>query len=154
MCFSLNDYKVEISNNQIVLTPIPREIRNYITNEEELLKINFTYATINYCIIHDTCNDNIINIPSNYHFSRCLINLYKIIPTNIILQNTTFNISLKEDFGETKGYKWFSEIGLSVQRKDANGTLKEIMKMIRINKFKIDIGIKLSNGVDIYYKNF
>ena len=73
MCFSLNDYKVEINNNQIVLTPSPREIRNYITNEEELLKINFTYSTINYCIIHDTCNDNIINIPSNYHFSRCLI---------------------------------------------------------------------------------
>jgi len=80
--------------------------------------------------------------------------MYKIIPTNIILQNTTFNISLKEDFEGTKGYKWFSEIGLSVQRKDANGTLKEIMNMIRINKFKIDIGIKLSNGVDIYYKNF
>jgi len=50
--------------------------------------------------------------------------MYKIIPTNIILQNTAFNISLKEDFEGTKGYKWFSEIGLSVQRKDANGTLK------------------------------
>jgi hypothetical protein len=152
MHFSLNDYKVEISNNEIVLTPIPREIKNYIINEEELFENNFTNSKINYCIIKDNHNDNIINIGINCPYISCLIDLYKIIPTNIILQNTLFNILLTEE--NEKGYRYYPEIKLSIQRRDSNATIKEIIKMVRINLFEIDIAIKLLNGDDIYYKNF
>jgi uncharacterized protein YaiL (DUF2058 family) len=40
---------------------------------------------------------------------------------------------------------------MSIQKKDANGTLKEIIKMIKINNYKIDIGIKLSSNEMIKY---
>jgi hypothetical protein len=42
---------------------------------------------------------------------------------------------------------------MSVQAKDANGTFKEIIKMINLNSYKIDIGIELSNNEKINYKN-
>jgi hypothetical protein len=67
-----------------------------------------------------------------------------------ILQNTTFNIKLTNENGN-KGYEWCPEINMSIQRKDANGTLKEIIKMIKINNYKIDIGIKLSSNEMIKY---
>ena len=43
---------------------------------------------------------------------------------------------------------------MSIDDKDTNESLKEIMNMIRINNFKIELGIILSNGDNIYYKNF
>lgn len=42
---------------------------------------------------------------------------------------------------------------MSVQGKDANGTLKEIIKMVNMNNYKIDIQIKLINEEIINYKN-
>jgi hypothetical protein len=152
MRFSLNVYKVEISNNEIILTPIRSDIRNYIINEEELFQNDFTNSTINYCIIKDNHNNNVINIDINRPYISCLIDLYRIIPTSIILQNTTFNILLTEE--NQRGYRYYPDIRLSIQRRDTNATIKEIIKMVRINLFEIDIGIKLSIGNDIYYKNF
>ena len=42
---------------------------------------------------------------------------------------------------------------MSVQRKDSNGTLKEIIKMINLNNYKIDIEIVLADGAKYNYKN-
>ena len=74
------------------------------------------------------------------------------MPASFILQNTTFNIKLTNENGN-KGYIWYSEINMSVQNKDSNGTFKEIIKMINLNSYKIDIGIELSNNEKINYKN-
>ena len=74
------------------------------------------------------------------------------MPASFILQNTTFNIKLTNENGH-KGYHFYSEINMSVQAKDANGTFKEIIKMINLNSYKIDIGIELSNKEKINYKN-
>ena len=43
---------------------------------------------------------------------------------------------------------------MSVQRKDSNGTLKEIIKMITLNNYKIDIEIELADGTKNNYKNY
>jgi len=45
---------------------------------------------------------------------------------SIILQNTTFNIKLTNENGKC-GYIWKPEINMSIQGKDAPGTLKEII---------------------------
>ena len=42
---------------------------------------------------------------------------------------------------------------MSIQHKEANLTIKEIIKMINLNNYKIDIGIELSNHETINYKN-
>jgi len=55
------------------------------------------------------------------------------LPASFILQNTTFNIKLTNENGN-KGYHFYSEINMSVQAKDANGTFKEIIRILIIIK--------------------
>lgn len=143
---NINNYHQEIINNELVLTPI----YNYISLDE-LFDKNLSNSKINYCIITDTDADNEI-ISNSIKYNRILIDIYKYLPASFILQNTTFNIKLTNENGN-KGYIWYSEINMSVQNKDANGTFKEIIKMINLNSYKIDIGIELSNNEKINYKN-
>ena len=143
---NINNYHQAIINNELVLTPI----YNYITLDE-LLDKNLTNSKINYCIITDTNTDNEV-ISNSIKYSKILIDIYKYLPASFILQNTTFNIKLTNENGN-RGYTWYSEINMSVQGKDSNGTFKEIIKMINLNNYKIDIGIELSNGEKINYKN-
>ena len=143
---NINNYQQEIINNELVLTPI----YNYITLDE-LLDKNLTNSKINYCIITDTNTDNEV-ISNSIKYIKILIDIYKYLPASFILQNTTFNIKLTNENGN-RGYTWYSEINMSVQRKEANLTFKEIIKMINLNNYKIDIEIELSNGEKINYKN-
>ena len=143
---NIDNYHQAIINNELVLTPI----YNYITLDE-LLDKNLTNSKINYCIITDTNTDNEV-ISNSIKYSKILIDIYKYLPASFILQNTTFNIKLTNENGN-RGYTWYSEINMSVQGKDSNGTFKEIIKMINLNNYKIDIEIELSNDESINYKN-
>ena len=143
---NINNYHQAIINNELVLTPI----YNYITLDE-LLDKNLTNSKINYCIITDTNTDNEV-ISNSIKYIKILIDIYKYLPASFILQNTTFNIKLTNENGN-RGYTWYSEINMSVQRKEANLTFKEIIKMINLNNYKIDIEIELSNGEKINYKD-
>ena len=143
---NIDNYHQAIINNELVLTPI----YNYITLDE-LLDKNLTNSKINYCIITDADADNEV-ISNSIKYSKILIDIYKYLPASFILQNTTFNIKLTNENGN-RGYTWYSEINMSVQGKNSNGTFKEIIKMINLNNYKIDIEIELSNGESINYKN-
>ena len=72
------------------------------------------------------------------------------MPTNMILQNTTFNFKL-EKINEN-GYHWHKEINMSMQNKDANLTFKEIIVMVKLNNLSFDIKIKLFNDEIINFK--
>jgi hypothetical protein len=137
---NINNYKLELINNELILTPI----LNYIS-ESDLLSIDLRHSQINYCIIKDKDNNILLNNSNVISYLRNLIDLYR---------NTSFNISLQKEDGGNKGYVWYPEIRLSIQGKDARGTIREIINMVRINEYKIDISINLSNGEIIYYKNF
>jgi ferredoxin-fold anticodon binding domain-containing protein len=136
---NIDNYHQAIINNELVLTPI----YNYITLDE-LLDKNLTNSKINYCIITDADADNEV-ISNSIKYSKILIDIYKYLPAS-------FNIKLTNENGN-RGYTWYSEINMSVQGKDSNGTFKEIIKMINLNNYKIDIEIELSNGESINYKN-
>ena len=132
---NINNYHQAIINNELILTCI----YNYIS---------LSNSKINYCIITDIDEDIISN--SNKYF-RILIDIYKSLSASFILQNTTFNIKLTNEDGN-KGYNWCPEINMSVQGKDANGTLREIIKMVNLNNYKIDIEIELADGTKNNYK--
>lgn len=137
---NINNYKLELINNELILTPI----LNYIS-ESDLLSIDLRHSQIKYCIIKDKDNNILLNNSNVISYLRNLIDLYR---------NTSFNISLQKEDDKNKGYVWYPEIRLSIQGKDARGTIREIINMVRINEYKIDISINLSNGEIIYYKNF
>jgi hypothetical protein len=72
------------------------------------------------------------------------------MPTQKILQNTNMNIKLTDENGK-KGYIFYPELNLSIQGKDANGTLKEIINLVKINNYKFDIYIRLETNELINY---
>lgn len=45
-----------------------------------------------------------------------------------------------------KGYTWCSDINMSFQNKDASGTLREIINMLKVNNMSINLSIKLEIG--------
>jgi len=72
------------------------------------------------------------------------------MPTQKILQNTNMNIKLTNENG-IKGYSFYPELNLSIQGKDAKGTLREIINLVKLNNYKIDIYIKLDTNEIIYF---
>jgi len=145
---NIDNYQEVINNNELILTPI----YNYISLDE-LNSVNLTKAEIFYCLIKDSNNEIISDNKDKNKWFRILIDIYKSLSASFILQNTTFNIKLTNENGN-KGYYWSDEINMSVQHKDSKGTYIEIMKMINLNNYKIDIKIKLDNNKKINYKNF
>jgi len=62
------------------------------------------------------------------------------------------NIDIGDKLNGLKGYKFFQELGISIQGKDAIGTFKEICNIIRHNNYKLYIIIRLDNGHKIGYR--
>jgi hypothetical protein len=91
------------------------------------------------------------NISTNTSYRSVLVDIWKSMPTQKILQTTTFNFKLTKEIGE-KGYKWCDDIHMSFQNKDATGTLKEIVNMVKVNKLTIKLSIKLETGRIVHFK--
>jgi len=75
------------------------------------------------------------------------------MPTQKILLETTFNFKLSNENGYN-GYLWCEDINMSFQNKDAKNSIIEILKMIKVNNYYIDLIIKLQKGKIINYKNY
>lgn len=140
---NIENYIQEISNGELILTPK----QNYIT-EKDLNELHILHSTIEKCIIkvHDT------NISTNTNYRAILIDIWKTMNMKTILKTTTFNIKLTDEKG-IKGYNWCPDLKISFQSKDARGTLKEILNMVKTNKLTIALSIKLESGNIIHYKN-
>jgi hypothetical protein len=74
------------------------------------------------------------------------------MPTQRILQSTTFNMKL--GIYNEKGYHWSKKLNLSVQNKDSNGCMIELLNMIHVNNLYINLKIKLKTNkvVKFVYK--
>ena len=120
--------------------------KQYIT-ENELIMTQITHSTIEECVIKKEEE----NISTKTSYRSVLVDIWKSMPTQKILQTTTFNFKLTKENGE-KGYKWCDDIHMSFQNKDATGTLKEILNMVKVNKLTIKLSIKLETGRIVHFK--
>lgn len=139
---NIEGYIQEITNGALILTP--KEI--YIT-ETELNMTQITHSKIEKCVIKK--EDEIISTKKKYR--SVLLDLWKFMPTQRILQTSTFNFKMTNENGKN-GYKWCDDIKMSFQSKDARGTLKEIIHMVKINELTIKLSIKLETGRIIHFK--
>ena len=73
------------------------------------------------------------------------------MPTQKILQTTTFNFKLTNENG-INGYNWCDNINMSFQSKDVKGSLKEIINMVKINNLTINLSIKLVTDRTVHFK--
>ena len=88
---NIQNYNHQIIDGDLILTPKPK----YIT-EDELNIIPITNSTIEECIIKH--GDETISI--NLHYRPILIDIWKSMPTQKILQTTTFNFRLTDENGK------------------------------------------------------
>ena len=139
---NIENYTQQIINGELVLTP--KEI--YIT-DDEFNRTIFNSSKILECSIENR-GDLITN---KLKYNSILIDIFKSMPTQKILQTTTFNMKLTNE-NDNKGYHWHPELKLSIQNKDANHTVKEILNMIKVNSYTIKICIQLETGKIIKYK--
>jgi hypothetical protein len=139
---NIENYTQEIINGELILTP--KQI--YIT-ENELNVTQITHSIIKECVVKQ--GEEIISINTSYR--SILIDIWKSMPTQKILQTTEFNFKLINENGK-KGYNWCSDINMSFQSKDAKGTLKEILNMVKVNNLSIKMSIKLETGKIIHFK--
>jgi hypothetical protein len=139
---NIENYTQEIINGELILTPK----KNYIT-ENELNMTHFTHSTIEECVVKK--EEEVIS--RNKTYRSVLVDIWKFMPTQKILQTTTFNFKLTNENGE-KGYKWCDDIHMSFQNKDATGTLKEILNMVKVNKLAINLSIKLETSRIVHFK--
>jgi len=139
---NIDKYTQEVINGELILTPK----KQYIT-ENELNMTQITHSVIEECLIKK--DDEIISTKKKYR--SALVDIWKCMPTQKIFQTTTFNFKLANENGE-KGYKWCDDIHMSFQDKNAKGTLIEIIKMVKVNKFTINLSIKLKTSQIIHFK--
>jgi len=139
---NIENYTQEIINGELILTPK----KQYMT-ENELNMTQITHSTIEECLIKKEEE----NISTKTSYRSVLVDIWKSMPTQKILQTTTFNFKLTNENGE-KGYNWCDDIHMSFQSKDARGTLKEIINMVKVNKLTIKLSIKLETGRIIHFK--
>ena len=107
-----------------------------------------THSTIIECVVKK--EKEIISTNNTYR--SILIDIWKSMPAQKILQTTSFNFKLTNENG-AKGYKWHDDIHMSFQDKSATGTLKEILNMAKVNKLTINLSIKLETGLIIHFKS-
>ena len=139
---NIERYTQEIINGELVLRP--RKI--YIT-ENELNIIDITSSKIEECVIKN--REENISIKRKYR--GILVDIWKSMPTQKILQTTTFNFKLTNENG-INGYTWSRHINMSFQDKNASETLKEIINMVRVNKMTMDLSIKLQTDRIVHFK--
>lgn len=137
---NIENYRIEFINGDLILTPK----QSYIT--QELLAT----STINECIIINTQSDETISTFQK-SYQSILIDIWKSMPAQKILQTTSFNIKLTNE-NDLNGYKWCPEINMSVQAKDQHETLKEIIKLVKINNYSLSLSLKISNNNIVSFK--
>jgi len=108
---------------------------------------DYTSSTIEKCII---VNREGGIVSDNKKFRGILVDIWKTMEKQDILDNTTFKFKSGNKRG-LKGYKWFEPINMSFQNKDSNKTLKEILNMVKVNNFAIDLSITLKTGEVIHF---
>ena len=116
---------------------------DYLTDDE--LKddeIDYTSSSIEECKV---VNKEGVLVSDNKKFRGILVDIWKTMEKQEILENTTFKFKNGNKRG-VKGYNWFEEINMSFQNRDANATLKEIIYFVKINNYAIDLSITLRTG--------
>ena len=139
---NIEKYTQEIINGELILTPK----ESYIS-EDEFNRTILNSSKILNCIVKN--GEDIISNEKKY---RSILNdIWISMPMQKILQTTTFNMKLTNE-NKLNGYIWCSKLNLSIQGKDANYTMKEILNMIKVNNYSIKIDIQLETNSIIKFK--
>ena len=109
-----------------------------IISPSQLSSYSFTFSNILECEIDGT-------IISSPNYSKVLEHIYSVIKDGIKIIQTPTTFYLKTIEYNIEGFEYLPDVGISYQKKDANGTIKEILIQAKHHNIKIDIMIKLND---------
>ena len=139
---NINNYIQKIVGNDLILIPKNIELPN-----DEFLSRSFTKSEIISCCIKN--RNKVITEKSKYQ--GLVIDIWKSMLLQDVLKHTTYNIKTSKE--EKKNFSFNKDLQIYFQSKDSNGAIKEIINLVKINNFKLNIQIKLQNGEIINYRN-
>jgi hypothetical protein len=147
------EYYLSFVDNDLICTPKDTHVRmitpnNDYISEDEFNNIDMTKSKILECIVKS--GEEIIS--KKTHYASILKDIWTTMPRQLVL-NT--NIIRKKESNENgkNGYLWYENLQLSYRSADAITTMKEIMHMIKVNGYSIDITIRLANENIIKFRN-
>jgi hypothetical protein len=126
---TLEDYDVQMSSNGDIILKKKKKI----TVVDDINSVDFNFSKVLECSF---------NVVLNY--TSILKKVYETISDGSkIIKHSMLNIvvSCKTD----KGFMYMNDLGISVQRCDANKTLKEIISQCTKHRISISLKIQLSN---------
>ncbi len=139
---NIENYTQENINGELVL-----QLKSIYITEDELNRTILNSSKILDCIVKN--GEDIVSNKTKYR--SILDDIWFSMRAQKILQTTKFNMKLTKENG-LYGYKWCPRLNLSIQNKDANYTIKEIINMVKVNNYSIQITIKLETDKIIKFK--
>ena len=135
---NIQEYTQQIIDTNLVLTRITPVIDEAtpVIDYATLFQKNLRGSIVEECTINNTIKDN-------KKYMQILRDLYSTTDIETILQNTILNISQQVIYD--RGFKYYTNLGISIQYADARRTLKEIINIIQIKNYSMELKIKLSN---------
>ena len=115
--------------------------------EEALTEDDFTHSTIEECKIINR-EGEIVSDKKKYR--GILVDIWKTMEKQTILSNTTFKFKNGNKRG-VKNYNWCEGINMSFQDRDSNAALRELLYMVKVNDYTIDLLITLKTGETVRF---
>lgn len=139
---SIEDYDIIEENNNIIKLKPKNKIYK-IVNIDKLCEFNFNNSVIVECYLND-------KRPTKNKYASILNDIYELIDDGTkIIKNTLLNI--KTTNVNSKGFSYNSKLGISIQNADANKTFKEIVNQCLLNKYPLNIVLKLKDSKNIIF---
>jgi hypothetical protein len=139
---NIENYTMEIADS--VLTLVPKRVN---ISEDQINKTCFTKSKILYCLV-TTKEDALITNRCN--FFEILEDIWKTMPTQKILQNTSYEFKMTAEKGHN-GFWWNEKLSMSLRLKNTNDTVKEIVNMVKLNGYRLIMTIELKNKTFIEF---
>jgi len=138
---SISYYDVIQENDIIKLKPTKKTIK--IDDIDKLRELNFNSSVIIECYLNG-------KRPTQNKYASILNDIYELIGDGTkIIKNALLNIKTTNE--NDKGFYYISKLGISIQRTEANKTFIEIANQCLINKYSLNIEIKLKDGKNIIF---
>jgi hypothetical protein len=136
---NISNCTFRIENDNLILEPC------FIT-EEKLLRCNLGSSTIINCVVKDSEGDVISGGKNKYQ--PILTDIWNNMTKLEVTDNTSFSVT------ETtkKNYSYNKKHGFYYLGKNADGVIEEMIKMIKLNNFSMNIKIELREGELINFK--
>lgn len=116
-------------------------------NDNNQQSFTQTDSVTNGKIVSCTVNDTLLNSPHLKHFWKVLEYICSKLPTEevglTVIKTVSDVMNVRTVEINTKGYKWYPDWGISMQRLDANRTLHVIRKLCRSQNWRLQIQLEV-----------